>query len=96
MPCRTPLDPSFAVGRHPAAASPFGVEDVLLAPGELIAPSADSPMQACSAPFAACVAYGGRPGAIDSAAPLDGVGTEHGERSPHSYAFRCAFPGDAK
>lgn len=94
--CRNPQGPSFAVGDHKAGASPFGVEDVLLAPGELIAPSADSPLSACAAPFAACVTYGTRPGAIDSAAPLDGVGAEHGERSPHSYAFRCAFPGGSK
>jgi hypothetical protein len=95
-PCRNPQGSSFAVGDHAAGAAPFGVEDVLLAPGELIAPSADSPLSACASPFAACVAYGARPGAIDSAAPLDGIGTEHGERSPHPYAFRCAFPGDSK
>lgn len=96
VPCRNPQGPSFAVGDHAAGASPFGVEDVLLAPGELIAPSANSPLAACASPFAACVAYGTRPGGIDSAAPLDGVGAEHGERSPHPYAFRCAFPGDSK
>ena len=95
-PCGNPQGSSFAVGDHAAGASPFGVEDVLLAPGELIAPSADSPLSSCTSPFAACVAYGARPGAIDSAAPLDGVGAEHGERSPHPYAFRCAFPGESK
>ncbi len=94
--CNKSLDPSFGVGGHLAAASPFGVEDVLLAPGELIATSVDSPVSTCAAPFAACVAYGVRPGAIDSVAPLDSVGTDHGEQSPHAYAFRCAFPGESK
>jgi formylglycine-generating enzyme required for sulfatase activity len=96
VPCRGAADPSFAVGHHAANASPFGVEDVLFAPGELLASAADAPLQSCSAPFAACVAYGVRPGAIDSAAPLDGVGTEEGERSPHPYAFRCVFPGESR
>ncbi len=93
-----PCDRSFAIGHHAAGSSLFGVEDVLLAPGELIASSPDAPLQSCAPPFAACVVYGGRPGAIDSAAPLFGAGpgTEEGEQSPHSYAFRCAFPGDSK
>lgn len=95
-PCATSSVPSFAVGHHIAGASPFGVEDVLLASGELIAPSPDSPVSSCAAPFEACVAYGTRPGAIDSVAPLDGVTSEHGERSPHAYGFRCAFPGEKK
>ncbi len=94
--CLAAFDASFAVGHHPKAVSPFGVEDVLLAPGELIAPSHDSPLQPCSAPFAACVAYGTRPGAIDSAAPLGWTGAGSDERSPHAYAFRCVLPGESK
>jgi hypothetical protein len=87
---------SFAVGHHVGGASPFGVEDVLLASGELIAASADSPVSACAAPFPACVAYGIRPGAIDSVEALDSVNSEDGERSRQAYGFRCAFPGDSK
>ncbi|MBX3212309.1 MAG: SUMF1/EgtB/PvdO family nonheme iron enzyme [Labilithrix sp.] len=95
-PCAESQDQTFAVGRHVAGTSPLGVEDVLLASGELIAPSSDSPVSACAAPFPACVAYGVRPGAIDSVEALDGVDTEAGERSRQAYAFRCAFPGDSK
>jgi hypothetical protein len=95
-PCEEANKASFEVGRHPAGASPFGVEDVLLTPGELIAPSMDAPVASCAAPFGACVAYGVRPGAIDSVAPVEVARADHGERSPHPYAFRCAFSGDSK
>ncbi len=95
-PCGVSVDPSFAVGRHVAGASPFGVEDILLAPGELIGPLPDSPTAACAPPFQACVAYGLRPGTIDSVEGLATDGPDHRERSRRAYAFRCAFAGDSK
>jgi hypothetical protein len=61
---------SFAVGKHPGGASPTGVEDVLLVPGELIAASSDAYFGSCASPNAACTVYGTRPGAIDSVEPV--------------------------
>lgn len=87
---------AFEIAKHPAGASPFGLEDVLLAPGELLATSEQAPVSACGPAVAACVAYGVQSGAIDSVEPLDGVGTEHGERSRQVYSFRCVFTGDSK
>jgi hypothetical protein len=86
-----PCDPShdplkvFAVGAHPAGASPVGVEDVLLAPGELVAVSTDALISGCAPPFAACVAHGLLGGAIDGFEPIPaGKNIAH-----HAYAFRC-------
>lgn len=78
----------FAVGQHAAGASPFGVEDVLSSPGELLAVSADAFTTACAEGFGACVAYGLRPGAIDGFEPLPLV---DGAVAHHAYGFRCVW-----
>jgi len=82
---------AFAVGHHPSGASPLGVEDVLLAPGELIASGTDNDTAACSAPNSACVAYGLSPNAIDALAPIRS--SEGEESSTHPYGFRCVWQG---
>lgn len=78
---------AFAVGAHPANASPLGVEDVLLAPGELVAVSDDAQTNACAPPFSVCVAHGLRPGAIDGFEP---VSADTGV-AQHAYGFRCVW-----
>jgi hypothetical protein len=87
-PCSAASDPlqNFAIGKHPAGASPLGVEDVLMAPGELIDVSSDAQTSACGPPFAACVAHGVLPGAIDGFEPLSADSA-----SQRSYQFRCAW-----
>jgi hypothetical protein len=77
----------YSIGGHPAGASPLGVEDVLLSPGELLDASADAWSSACAQPFNACVAYGLVPGAIDAFEPVevdDAVAN-------HAYGFRCIW-----
>lgn len=87
-PCTSPSDAlkNFAVGQHPAGASPLGVEDVLLAPGELVGTSSNPWTPSCGSPYAGCVAYGLLPGAIDAFEALPPEGTAH-----HAYEFRCVW-----
>jgi hypothetical protein len=92
------LEDSFAVGLHPKAASPSGLQDVLLSPGELVAGEPGSLIGACGNADAGCVIYGGKPGAIDSAAYIprrteQTSDTASAEQRPviQAYSFRCTW-----
>jgi formylglycine-generating enzyme required for sulfatase activity len=83
---------SLVVAEHLAGASEYGVEDVLITPGELLSTDAKSHVPACNNGFKACVVYGLRPGAIDAAMPV--LSTSDPERSSLSkvltvFGFRC-------
>jgi hypothetical protein len=89
-------DPALAVGSHSAGASSAGVEDLLLARGELLATDPQSAFNACTG-NAHCVVFGAHDAVIDGVEPIyQGTaddGTSH-PRALHAYGFRCAF--DAK
>jgi hypothetical protein len=86
-PCPAEQAALVAVGKHAAGASPFGIQDVLLAPGELVGQDEESVFGACAAPNTGCVVSGFVPGAIESVEPLR-RGSDL-RRTP--YAFRCAW-----
>jgi hypothetical protein len=79
----------WLVGKHAIARSPVGMEDVLLAPGELMRTEPGSQFDACAGASGFCVVSGITPAAIDSVrrAPDDGA------PGPLStpYAFRCVW-----
>jgi hypothetical protein len=85
----------LAVGTHPHGASAHGVEDILLAPGELLKTDASSPFNACSPPFDHCVVFGLEPAALDSVESFARVPADGDQPArvsiEHAYAFRCAF-----
>jgi hypothetical protein len=76
----------FGVGGHPSGASPSGVEDVLMTPGELLAPSPAAFFTACAPPGHGCVVDGMAPAAIDSVAPATD------DAPVPTPSFRCALP----
>jgi hypothetical protein len=88
------------VGTHVAGASPLGLEDVLLAPGELLAGDANTLFNACGAAGSNCVVYGLEPGAIDSVEPFYHTtradGTAGAAMVAHAYAFRCVIDAQKK
>ena len=90
-------DPVTAtVGQHPAGASPFGVEDVLLTDGELVAAHADSIWGGCRRNRGACIVSGTEPGAIDAFLPMPvRANTDHGKSIERPVSFRCVYPGGA-
>jgi hypothetical protein len=99
-PPAAPFDGSeLKVGSHPAGASPSGIEDVLLAPAELLAADDSAMFNACSQPNHYCAVFGLMPGAIDSVEPFlsvtraaaDGRRAETALRMAHAYAFRCVL-----
>ena len=87
------------VEHHPAGASPSGMQDILLTPGELLQTSDDALFSVCRASEdaaagtkRACVVYGLRPGAIDSVRGLTAT-AEQPDRSSSAYGFRCTWGG---
>jgi formylglycine-generating enzyme required for sulfatase activity len=91
------LPPDGRVAQHRAGASAQGVEDVLLTPGELLAPSSASLFGACEVAKdpvegqqAACVVHGLKPAAIDSVLRLKAT-KEVPDTSQTPYGFRCAL-----
>jgi formylglycine-generating enzyme required for sulfatase activity len=76
----------LVVGAHPMAASPTGLQDVLLTQAELVLGLIDSPHGACSASGAGCVVYGLEGGAIDTVSDVQADGTP-----PSGVGFRCAW-----
>jgi hypothetical protein len=83
---------SYRMGRHPEGASPFSVEDVLLAPNELVGASDSALLPACQE--AACFVYGLSPGAIDSVRSFSEPELEEpwaGAAPDGAYAFRCVW-----
>lgn len=89
-PCAREEASRVGVGLHPSGASPFGLQDVLLAPGELVAADEDSVFGACAPPNEGCVVTGSVRGAIESAEPLRRGSSLR--RTP--YAFRCAWSAE--
>lgn len=81
----------LAVSRHQDGASPAGVEDVLLTPGELLKSDPDTVFTACGGASQHCVVFGTEPGAIDSVEPFysHGSGKEASRSVSHAYSFRC-------
>ncbi len=77
-------DLTLVVGRQPAGASPYGVEDLLLVPGELVATEESAPFASCRPPAEACVVHGFSAGAIDA---VEGPGLRGLDVIVH--AFRC-------
>lgn len=75
---------ALVVGRQPAGASPYGVEDLLLVPGELVATDEAAPFASCRPPAEACVVHGLSAGAIDA---VEGPGLRGLDAIVH--AFRC-------
>jgi len=90
----------LSVGTHQQGASPFGVQDLLLLPGELLKTDGMAAFNACGLPFSHCVVSGLEPAAIDSVETFVQVPSE---ASPggfrrtigHAYAFRCVLPVSA-
>jgi formylglycine-generating enzyme required for sulfatase activity len=86
--CLSAAERQLSVALHSAGASPYGVEDVLLLPGELLATEPGTRFPACRPGGRACVVYGLQPGSIDSVMAL----SEKPGRTPGSeiaYGFRC-------
>jgi hypothetical protein len=87
------------VGLHPEGASPSGVQDVLLTTGELLDASEVAFFTACrKSPNAkpgsdhGCIAYGLRPGSIDSLRELRSE-PDRPDSTATPYGFRCAWGG---
>jgi formylglycine-generating enzyme required for sulfatase activity len=75
------------VAKHAAGASPFGVQDVLIAHAELLSLDAEALVSACDPGFAGCMVTSSEAGVIESARAL-----EHGQESSDlPYGFRCAL-----
>lgn len=104
--CAEGDDEKLRVGHHPDGAAPYGAEDVLLTPGELVQGSPRSLYAACRSPGLGCVVTGGAPGAIDAVTPLarrgrksesprskshDGAGSVAQHASVAPYSFRCIW-----
>lgn len=86
--CAEPHARRFEVGQHSAGASPFGLEDVLIAKAELLGGFPENHFSVCESSEHGCVVYGLMPGAIDAVRPTD----EAREAAiAHPYAFRCAW-----
>jgi hypothetical protein len=85
------LEEALRVGRHPDGQSPAGLEDVLLAPAELLAFAEQSPVPACRSSEQGCLA------ATISGASIDAIYPAPGPDSTASgvpvWAFRCAWDG---
>lgn len=82
----------YAVGSHPAGASPWGLLDVLATPTELLRGTKGSALPACAHEGGACAVQGNAPGAIDF---VKWISSDMGEppRTEESdvYGFRCVF-----
>ncbi|MBN1653114.1 MAG: formylglycine-generating enzyme family protein [Deltaproteobacteria bacterium] len=85
---------SLLVAEHSAGGSEYGVEDLLITPGELLNTDAKAQISACGKGFEACIVYGLEPGAVDAAMPVQ----SSADGSPSSkalkvYGFRCVVEG---
>jgi formylglycine-generating enzyme required for sulfatase activity len=81
-----------AVGKHPAGASPLGIEDVLSIGGEFMRVTTDSGWQGCKS-GRACVVSGISIGSIDTFTRVGDLGEDGLERlaTTPSIAFRCVW-----
>jgi hypothetical protein len=84
-------DAKLVVAKRVAGASPHGVEDVLLAPAELLATDTKAQFSACNAAFPACLVTGSRPAAIESLLPVSEKTTA---KDVPPYGFRCVLGED--
>jgi len=87
----------IAVGKHSSGASPTGVEDILITPGELLKGDKQAPFPACSQTDGHCVVFGADPGAIDAVqafykVPAGKNGTAARVVTGRAYGFRCVVP----
>lgn len=90
---------AFVTKRHAAGASQSsGMQDILIAPAELLQGSGNNPYAACGR-GQQCLVYGINPGSIDSVRPYT-VGHAHAQNSgqvaqlrlfPEAYGFRCVI-----
>jgi formylglycine-generating enzyme required for sulfatase activity len=81
------------VGQSPFAASPTGVQDVLLTPAELVRGSADSELPACGGDDRYCAMRGLKPRAIDFATPVARDPKGPAAAAIPTYGFRCVWSG---
>jgi len=86
--CGAPVAARFEVGKHAAGASPSGVEDVLLARGELLGGEPASHFTPCAMSGRSCLVYGVLPGAIDAVKLVNEAGTAE---MSEAYTFRCVW-----
>ncbi len=95
--CDATPEGAIVTKKHVAgAATGSGMQDVLIAPAELLAGHDKSPFAACSK-GQHCLVYGLNPGSIDSVKPYS-VGSMYAEKpgdepqmrlTPEAYGFRC-------
>jgi hypothetical protein len=83
----------LVVAEHEAGASPYGVQDILLAPGELLATDAKALFSGCLQGFDACLVTGDKPGAIEAVAPLRAKDKASDAQTDgnQAYGFRCVL-----
>lgn len=82
----------YAVAQRSGAASPTGLFDVLLTPGELVRGTKGSSVPACDREKGACVVQGVLPGAIDFMENVsDDVSQVLQTKQGAAYGFRCVF-----
>ncbi len=74
------------VGAHPAGGSTSGMQDVLLAPRELLGGDNAAPFTQCGTDGVPCTLHGLLPASIDFAAAPE-------ETPTSGYSFRCAWEG---
>jgi len=87
-------DLSLVVGKHPAGASRFNVEDLLITPAELLSTDAEVLVAGCRDGFDGCIVYGFEPGAIDSVSPIRFTdANSDSATSLKVYSFRCVMEG---
>jgi Sulfatase-modifying factor enzyme 1 len=90
VPCAGDPADALRVAKHPKGAASSGVEDVLLAPAELVDASVDALLPVCG--DTACQVFGLEPGAIDAVGPLPEASVP-GASASHDYSFRCVLEG---
>ena len=82
------------VGAHRSGASPFGMEDVLLTPMELLSTEPDPLLSACHSASPACAIGGSAVGAIETVVPIRPAVGEGAVRAVPTYGFRCVVEGE--
>lgn len=101
LPCRLDAGSWYQIGKHTAGASEFGIQDVLLAPGELLRTDQVSPFPACGSDREACVVYGLKPGSIDSVRTIEprkkkaaNDDESASDVANEQFGFRCVWDGE--
>lgn len=95
--CNEPRSEVYRTKVHKSGASQLGVEDILLAPAELLRGSPGQMFSTCGTEGRGCLVYGISPGSIDSVGSVESVteaALERGDaaqRSQQAYGFRCVW-----